>query len=491
MLNLISQTPYPRTAPILPYSRWAQLVDANVATWSPAWIVARNSYRPAPIGRIAKDTHSRCGDAIGPYVLPEPIPPYSRWQQIIDADVEQRMIAPLYTPDYRSADRRTINVAAINQPDDSWNPWLASQSQPFDPTVVAPSYSVPDFMAPERQKINVRSINQPDTDWVWDRNDDVVAQTVIPPTYNLKYRQDDRQRLDTRSVSEPSLAWIWDRTDDVVAQTVVPLFELPNKYVSPERRKIFVSAINEPDFSPWIWKVNDSYVASSVLSAFLESFRTPEAAKILVSAINEPSFAPWVWLVNDGYVASAILPSFLRSFRAADRASIAVTSVSEPGSSPWIYPVSTIIAPFDAAFWPMMEVSRSLRSPDTPKLKVLNEPSLAPWIWLVNDGDMARLVPNLWVPRYLSQERRKLDVRSITEPEGGWVIVPITPPYVPLDPKLWPAIEQQMHAIRGRGRGEIQVVNINIPGFGWVTGYIPPVVIATGSHEKRKWRRSG
>jgi hypothetical protein len=95
------------------------------------------------------------------------------------------------------------------------------------------------------------------------------------------------------------------------------------------------------------------------------------------------------------------------------------------------------------------------------------------------------------VPKYLVGDRQRVDVRGINEPEFGWIIVPVAPPYVPLDPQLWPAIEQQLNAIRTRSRNELNVITINVPGFGWVTGYIPAVVIATGSHKRRKWRRSG
>jgi hypothetical protein len=104
---------------------------------------------------------------------------------------------------------------------------------------------------------------------------------------------------------------------------------------------------------------------------------------------------------------------------------------------------------------------------------------------------IATIAPNLWVPKYLARDRQKVDVRGINEPEFSWIIVPVAPPYVPLDPQLWPAIEQQLNAIRTRSRNELNVITINVPGFGWVTGYLPAVVIATGSHEKRKWRRSG
>lgn len=419
MPNLIQQTPYPRTTPQLPYSRWASLVDADVATWSPTWIVQRNSYRPAPRGRIARATHSRAGDVIGPEVMPEPIPPYSTWQSIIDADVAQRFIAPIYQErsSFKAPERRRIDKlrafgdlnpgpSVLDEPSPApWEKYAVDNAVVFDPSVVTPTYYMADFMARAANRIDVRAVNQPDTDWVWDINDDVIAQTIIPPTYNLKYRATDPVRIDTRSIAEPSAAWIWSRTDDVVAQTIVPLFELQPKYISPERRKTFVSFVNEPDTS-------------------------------------------WIWLENDNFIAS-VLPGILQplKFRAPDRPSIDTRTIVEPYS--------------------------------------------IPWIWRVSDDVIATIAPNLWVPKYLARDRQRVDVREISEPEFSWIIVPLAPPYVPLDPTLWPAIEQQLNAIRTRSRNELNVITINVPGFGWVTGYIPPVVIATGSHEKRKWRRSG
>ncbi len=390
MPNLIQQTPYPRTVPQLPYSRWASLVDADVATWSPTWIVARNSYRPAPLGRIARATHSRIGDAIGPEVMSEPIPPYSTWvsindglvaaqspswivgrnsyrpqplgriarathsirgdvigpevmaepippystwQSIIDADVAQRFISPIYQErsSFKSLERRRIDKRSafgdlnpgpsiIDQPSNvPWQKYEVDNAVAFDTSVVTPTYYLADFMARAADKLDVRGVNQPDADWIWAKNDDVIAQTIVPL--------------------------------------------LQAKYISPERRKTFVSFVNEPDNSPWIWRVSDDVIAT--------------------------------------------------------------------------------------------------------------------------------IAPNLWVPKYLARDRQGIDIREISEPEFGWIIVPNVPPYVPLDPKLWPAIEQQLNAIRTRSRNELNVITINVPGFGWVTGYIPAVVIATGSHKKRKWRRSG
>ncbi len=392
MPNLIQQTPYPRTVPQLPYSRWASLVDADVATWSPTWIVQRNSYRPAPrgriarathsirgdvigpevmaepippystwvsindalvaaqsptwivgrnsyrpqpLGRIARATHSIRGDVIGPEVMAEPIPPYSTWQSIIDADVAQRFISPIYQErsSFKSLERRRIDKRSafgdlnpgpsiIDQPSNvPWQKYEVDNAVAFDTSVVTPTYYLADFMARAADKLDVRGVNQPDADWVWSRNDDVTAQTLVP------------------------------------------LFELQPKDISPERRKPFVPFVNEPDNSPWIWRISDDVIAT--------------------------------------------------------------------------------------------------------------------------------IAPNLWVPKYLARDRERVDVREISEPEFGWIIVPLAPPYVPLDPQLWPAIEQQLNAIRTRSRNELNVITINVPGFGWVTGYIPAVIIATGSHEKRKWRRSG
>ncbi len=433
MPNLIQQTPYPRTVPQLPYSRWASLVDADVATWSPTWIVARNSYRPAPLGRIARATHSRIGDAIGPEVMSEPIPPYSTWvsindglvaaqspswivgrnsyrpqplgriarathsirgdvigpevmaepippystwQSIIDADVAQRFISPIYQErsSFKSLERRRIDKRSafgdlnpgpsiIDQPSNvPWQKYEVDNAVAFDTSVVTPTYYVADFMARAADRIDVRGVNQPDTDWVWAKNDDVIAQTIVPL--------------------------------------------LQAKYISPERRKTFVSFVNEPDNSPWIWLENDNFIAS-VLPGILQplKFRTPDPQSIDTRAIVEPYSIPWIWRVSDDVIAT--------------------------------------------------------------------------------------IAPNLWVPKYLARDRDRVDVREISEPEFGWIIVPLAPPYVPLDPQLWPAIEQQLNAIRTRSRNELNVITINVPGFGWVTGYIPAVVIATGSHEKRKWRRSG
>jgi hypothetical protein len=319
--------------PIPPYSTWVSINDALVAAQSPTWITARNSYRPAPLGRIARATHSRAGDIIGPEVMAEPSFAWN-WKGAVEADITKLMIPPLYQEQssFKSSERRRIDKlrvfgdltpgpAVIDQPSNvPWQKYEVDNAVAFDTAVVTPTYYVADFMARAADKIDVRGVNQPDADWIWAKNDDVVAQTIPGILQPLKFRTPDPQSIDTRAIVEP-------------------------------------------------------------------------------------------------------------------------------------YSI--------------------------------------PWIWRVSDDVIATITPNLWVPKYLARDRERVDVREISEPEFGWIIVPLAPPYVPLDPQLWPAIEQQLNAIRTRSRNELNVITINVPGFGWVTGYIPPVVIATGSHEKRKWRRSG
>ncbi len=391
MPNLIQQTPHPRTVPQLPYSRWASLVDADVATWSPTWIVQRNSYRPAPLRRIARATHSRIGDVIGPEVMAEPIPPYSTWVSINDALVAAQSPSWIVGRNsYRPAPTGRIARAThsragdvigpdvMAEPSFAWN-WKGAVEADITKLMIPPLYQEQSsFKSLERRRIDKQQafgdlnpgpsiIDQPsNVPWQKYEVDNAVAfdTSVVTPTYYLAdFMARAADRIDVRAVNQPDADWIWAKNDDVIAQTLVPLFQLQPKYISPERQKTFVSFVNEPDNSPWIWRVSDDVIAT--------------------------------------------------------------------------------------------------------------------------------IAPNLWVPKYLARDRDRVDVREISEPEFGWIIVPLAPPYVPLDPQLWPAIEQQLNAIRTRSRNELNVITINVPGFGWVTGYIPEVVIATGSHEKRKWRRSG
>lgn len=385
--------------------------------------------------------------------MAEPIPPYSRWVSINDALVAAQ--SPTWITainSYRPAPKGriarsthssrgdVIGPEVLSEPSSvPWQKYEVDNAVVFDPAIVTPTYYVADFMARAPNKIDVRMVNEPDIDWQYLVNNPPFDATTVTPIYYV------------------------------------------SDFISARRTQIDVRSINQPD-TDWQYPVNDTYIQQSVVPPIYNlKYRATEPKRMDMRSIVEPSFA-WIWFgVNDIVISYPLSPTQFELRRAL------TPFVNQPHSAPWIYPNITV-AGFDAALWPALQL-KSYRMPDGPKLRVFDEPSES-WTWRTNDDIIARITPNLWVPKYLARERGKIDVREISEPEGGWIIVPLAPPYVPLDPKLWPAIEQQLNAIRTRSRNELNVITINVPGFGWVTGYIPPVIIATGSHEKRKWRRS-
>jgi len=447
--NLINQTPWYRPQPQDPEA-FAQVrdVDPTIAKYAGIWAEQARSFKAWEPGRFHMfENRARTGDAVGPSVIDTPLLPYSRWVQLNDVLVAQR-VAEQYQQraSFKPLERRRIDEqnyfgdlnpgpSVLNGPDDGWVSWFTgSLGAGFDQSIVTPIYELPnEYRAPDRRQIDVRAINQPDTDWQYPQND---AYTASQGAWNIE---------------EVSLR-------------------------SADRRAINVAAISEPEFAAWF----QGTIAQTITPVFQRSERTQERLKINTALVSQPD-VDW-----EGFLNSAG-PAFDTSlWPAIDIRSSKFTTVAqriEDRPRRWNYPVVDM-----QVLLPAIDILQSV-SALRPSLSAIVEPEFT-WIYPVTDALVAKVVmPEILLPlRYRSADSQAIDTRRIVEPNSQWLYNLLFPP-VAFDPKLWPAVVMPSYRA-----GDRRVLNVRgglyLPDFGWLTVNIPAIVIATGMKHKRKWRRS-
>lgn len=266
-MNWIQQNPLYRPQPqnIAAFSE-VRDVDPVVATWAGIWAQESQSFKAwEPGGFHINELRKRTGDAVGPSVIDEP--PFTWWKNVVDTNVAQTMIAPLYE------ERAGFKA---------WEPGrfhiLENKVRTGD--AVGPSI-----------------IDEPSFAWIWEGAvEPYLTKSIMPPVSTempSDYRSPDRSKIDVRNINEPDTDWQYSVESSIYASYVPALDNRYARYRAYERNKIDVRAINTPEFSPWTRLPVDAIIATYAgIWAEPQSFRARQRAGVNVANIIEPLIWP-------------------------------------------------------------------------------------------------------------------------------------------------------------------------------------------------------
>ena len=452
---------------------------------------------------------------------------------------------------HRSRDRALLSQR-VHVPDPLFD-WMINHFQPAFDATLWPGIEqlLRSFRSQDATKIGA-DINEPHFSWFYNIIDSDIA-LKLGPLFNGGFRAEARAKPFTNSVPNfdwlfenlpaaspyddsfyPALTQLLQSyrsaeaarltSQHLASPYAVPTFILLAEVLAPglggfrarDRAAIDLRAIAQSPAAAYIFEnlpapFNPLGIFPSVLSP---QFRARDRDKIDVTRIIQPSETAWY------LQAAEALACYLISSRTDPRANIDVRAITEPNTD-WLFAFLDSV-PYDPTTWPPIEqLLKSFRSLDTRRLQV-DEPDPA-WIFSV---PVPQLIP---IDSFRSKDARSLDVRSVNEPDFSWVFQAVTAAF---DPALWPAIEELIHVyrvrsrsrldvtavdqpdfewvqqvidadlaplwpaiemllrvFRARERSKIRVGSVNEPDFGWLFPNLPPIQIATGRRQKRKWRR--